>query len=683
MGTKQSERPDNPSPEPRLPNRAKTPEEKLDDSEESDTTATGSSDEFNWFEDDNPNTGSSEPVRAKRGRRLWLAFMKLARPVRVLLISILGASVFVTPLIVVNVRFRESFIKAQVHVWSLWFTIIWAASCVTYLLVDMIPRIVIVMTRLFGGQIERLKIQVELVMAVKSWLKLALDTAWAWIALSAIRDIYNPFGTYWTIVNRIMQALFASGIILFVEKLFLRFVAVNFHQRALADRIAENQLGLKALDRLSNAHPYSPKKSPYSKRGHRTPGSSGAFNFSSTPYRTPKEVNSTEMSPITGQETPPFNQSSGPSVRPRRKKKNMTSVIVDQVGEAIGQVALKNSRFNREGDYSGLHSARRLARKLFSALSDVNPPRSHLVVEDFVPYFRSVTEAHDAFALFDKDGNGDISKREMREAVQRIYRERKSLIAGLKDIDSIVAKLDAVLLCIALVIIIFLCLLIFNRSNTVASLVPLATVVLGFSFIFGHSAQILFESLIFIFSTHVFDVGDLVMIDDQVLFVKEFGLFSTTFRRVDGQEVIAPNSLLSSTKLVHNLRRSKSMWETTKLMVSYNTPMEVIEQLRIKIVAYMSANNREWSDCSLNIDKMEFQNAIHLIVGMEHRPNWQDWGGRWTRRTAFMRHLKTILEELEIYETLCNKESFYLKFQKSDYPRITLALGILDTRPGY
>jgi len=39
---------------------------------------------------------------------------------------------------------------------------------------------------------------------------------------------------------------------------------------------------------------------------------------------------------------------------------------------------------------------------------------------------------HDAFALFDKDGNGDISKKEMRDAVQRIYRERKSLIAGLK-----------------------------------------------------------------------------------------------------------------------------------------------------------------------------------------------------------------------------------------------------------
>lgn len=94
------------------------------------------------------------------------------------------------------------------------------------------------------------------------------------------------------------------------------------------------------------------------------------------------------------------------------------------------------------------------------------------------------------------------------------------------------AKLDGVLLFIAFIVILFLALLIFNRSNTLASLVPLASIVLGFSFIFGNSAATLFESvrilsglpfhytnvhkLIFIFSTHVFDVGDLVMIDDQV-----------------------------------------------------------------------------------------------------------------------------------------------------------------------
>lgn len=57
--------------------------------------------------------------------------------------------------------------------------------------------------------------------------------------------------------------------------------------------------------------------------------------------------------------------------------------------------------------------------------------------------------------------------------------------------------------------------------------------------------------------------------------------------------------------------------ETTTLMISYMTPIEVIEQLRTKIDSYISANSREWSSFELNIDKMEYQNAIHLIVAIE------------------------------------------------------------------
>lgn len=87
----------------------------------------------------------------------------------------------------------------------------------------------------------------------------------------------------------------------------------------------------------------------------------------------------------------------------------MTPTKYDKVGGAIGQVALKNSKFNKDVDGGGLQSARRLAKRLFSALSSVNPPRSHLVVAgtftalkrdsiesdstDFYPYFRTTTEA--------------------------------------------------------------------------------------------------------------------------------------------------------------------------------------------------------------------------------------------------------------------------------------------------
>jgi len=141
------------------------------------------------------------------------------------------------------------------------------------------------------------------------------------------------------------------------------------------------------------------------------------------------------------------------------------------------------------------------------------------------------------------------------------------------------------------------------------------------------------------------------MIDDNVMFVKEFGLFSTTFRRVDGQEIVAPNSILASSKLVHNVRRSGSQWETTNLMISYDTPLSLVEQLRSRISQYIGENNREWNNSAVWIDKMEFQNAIHLIIALEHRHNWQDWGGRWGRRNAFMKWFKVVLEELDIRYT--------------------------------
>jgi hypothetical protein len=42
-------------------------------------------------------------------------------------------------------------------------------------------------------------------MAVMPWLKLLLDIAWALIALSVLQAVYTPEGTYWTIINRVMQ----------------------------------------------------------------------------------------------------------------------------------------------------------------------------------------------------------------------------------------------------------------------------------------------------------------------------------------------------------------------------------------------------------------------------------------------------------------------------------------------
>jgi hypothetical protein len=179
------------------------------------------------------------------------------------------------------------------------------------------------------------------------------------------------------------------------EKLFLQLIAIKFHQKALADRLAENRSGLKALDRLSNAHPAAHKKISQGRRGHKgTGGSLGTFIdiSASLTHSIPRNStrdgqNSANEDVDHNPEKPTTNIRSGHVERQRRRRRAVASIIVDQLGGAIHQVALKDSRFNRQGEIGGLSSARRLARKLFSALTDVSPPRSHLIVEGaFFPF---------------------------------------------------------------------------------------------------------------------------------------------------------------------------------------------------------------------------------------------------------------------------------------------------------
>lgn len=213
------------------------------------------------------------------------------------------------------------------------------------------------------------------------------------------------------------QVLFAASIIILAEKVLLQFVAIRFHREALAvcvhvcslcvpiscrvkDRLAENKLALKALDRLSNAQPTSSKRLPHGrKKGHfHKPPSASVSASRSTSYdalnslATPGDSSLSAPSSAHGhfhqkdaaemieKDHQPSHLSNHLKLKnKRRQRKAMTSVILDQLGDAIGAVALKNSNFNQRGEFGSLHSARKLARQLFATLSDVHPPRNLIV----------------------------------------------------------------------------------------------------------------------------------------------------------------------------------------------------------------------------------------------------------------------------------------------------------------
>ncbi|KAG0147088.1 hypothetical protein CROQUDRAFT_43461 [Cronartium quercuum f. sp. fusiforme G11] len=694
--------------------------------EASGTSTESDTDDFDWDQSDESELDEKEKEtreqekervlvnkhdqhikHAKRLRKVYLALMRLSRPIRTALLFVIGTGIAIIPALVILVRFPHSSALLPVLAWSIWAALCVAGSCVSSIVVDLLPGFVLQLVYLFYGSTpEKLKTQVELWMNVKFWIKLAFSLTWYWVSLHVMFSSVFPFKndrrlSYFDWITKVTGAFFATGIVLLIEKIVLQIIKLNFHRTSLKDRLAENEKALWALDKLAAAKDIShtPKRrsgflsgfSTTARRslegtGKNTPGKHTARN-SLTGGRTPDSlpVGDVPLSPTTpatpsGTRHRPMTKLEKELRRARtgkasKRRSGNLQAVADQLTTAIAHATLKDGGAKKDRLGSSTHSAKKLARKLFEGLDE---DRGGVITRnELEPYFKNASDAADAFKLFDKDGNGDIDKKEMRSAVSRIYRERKALATSLKDMSSAVGKLDAVLLGLAFVVVIFIWLLILNPTDTAAQFVPMATIILGFSFIFGNAAKNLFESMLFIFSIHPYDVGDLVfigkplnlltrphvkfrnhsqfgsslfrLIDDAPLFVLEFGLFSTTFQRVDGQVMVAPNSILSSQKYILNVRRSGSMWETTNIMVGFDTPLDVLQEFRSRLRQYVNDNPREWKGgLDVNIDYMKNQNLIQLIIAMEHKANWQDWGARWDRRTLLMKEMKKILDALNI-----------------------------------
>lgn len=173
----------------------------------------------------------------------------------------------------------------------------------------------------------------------------------------------------------------------------MQYVAIQFHKKALAERLAENRLALKALDRLSNAQVIPNKKGITTifgrRKGHAKDSPDSSRVGSTDKLRLPRSRAGTmimsedefayekhdEAKPLKGGEKRAHKREQ------KKKRKTMRKLLLDQLGDAIGQLALKDSKLNKDFEVNGLYSARRLARKLFVNLNATDPQRDHLLVK--------------------------------------------------------------------------------------------------------------------------------------------------------------------------------------------------------------------------------------------------------------------------------------------------------------
>ncbi|KAI4177969.1 MAG: hypothetical protein LQ343_000053 [Gyalolechia ehrenbergii] len=446
-------------------------------------------------------------------------------------------------------------------------------------------------------------------------------------------------------MNKVLVSLLVGASLNFIEKIIIQLIAISFHLRTYSDRIEVNKFQIGSLTKL---YQYSKEK---------IAGEDSDF----------------EEHPASG----PGSGTRTPMVYVEKAQKQARGVF-NKFGDAAGKVA---ADFTGKGVTKSTHprqviltllsstsGSQVLARRLYRTF--VQEDAETVTSEDLKHAFDNDEEAESAFTMFDRDMNGDISMSELEAVCVEIGRERKSITASLKDLDSVVSKLDAVLLFFVFGITILVLLSLISTSAA-ASLTSAGSAVLALSWLFSATAQEFLASCIFVLVKHPFDCGDRVYIygnsgaqmkgDDY--FVKEISLLYTEFKKMEGHIVQAPNSYLN-TLFIQNMRRSGGLAEAVPLTVKFGTTLDQIDDLRQRLLEFVKSEKREYQPNILTeIREVVEAHSVNLNVVFFYKSNWQNELLRLQRRNKFICAMMISMQEVGIEGPLKR-----LPGQKEDAP---------------
>ncbi|KAJ6751960.1 hypothetical protein OIU85_002383 [Salix viminalis] len=227
------------------------------------------------------------------------------------------------------------------------------------------------------------------------------------------------------------------------------------------------------------------------------------------------------------------------------------------------------------------------------------------------------------------------------------FRERRALALTLNDTKTAVNKLHRMVNFLVGIIIAVIWLLILGIATS-KFLLFLSSQLLLVAFIFGNTCKAVFESIIFLFVIHPFDVGDRCEIDGVQMVVEEMNILTTVFLRCDNQKIIITNSVLA-TKAIGNYYRSPDMGDAVEFLIHLATPAEKIAIVKQRISSYIESKRDHWYPSPMIIFKdVEDLTRVRVAVWVTHRMNHQDMGERFVRRSLLLDEMMKIFRELDI-----------------------------------
>ncbi|GMI88042.1 MscS-like 8 [Hibiscus trionum] len=291
------------------------------------------------------------------------------------------------------------------------------------------------------------------------------------------------------------------------------------------------------------------------------------------------------------------------------------------------------------------HEATAAAKKIFHNVA--RRGSKFIYLEDLMRFMRE-DEAMRTMATFEGAyEQSRISKKSLKNWVLNAYRERKALALTLNDTKTAVNKLHKIINVVAGIIIVVIWLVVLGIASS-RIIVLFSSQLLLAAFIFGNTCKTIFESIIFLFIIHPFDVGDRCEINGVQVVVEEMNILTTVFLRYDNMKMVFPNSVLSTTP-IGNFYRSPDMLDLLEFMVHIATPVEKIAHVKQRITNYVVNRKDHWCpDPMIVIKELDQLNRIKFALWVTHKMNYQDIGERLERRSRLAEEIANIFKELDL-----------------------------------
>ncbi|KAI0051242.1 hypothetical protein FA95DRAFT_1485872 [Auriscalpium vulgare] len=500
--------------------------------------------------------------------------------------------------------------------WSVWLSVAWGGWWGCLAASMMLPRIIRATVGIVAVGTRR---YIEWLEALHRYFALTGWTLIIWIAWNPLIDTRqdkNASENSVKIVDLIGKLLFGfllCAAVLLFEKISIQWIAGKFHERSYSERIADQKFAVKTLTTLYRHSSEMPGRSDTlhdtraAKRATRSPRqfvkqALRGVRFAATTTTT---ALGNVASEITG-----------------------SSVLQPNSPQAMVQTALESA-----------NKTRLLARRLFYSFR--KPGKEHLTVDDISRFFPAGDDAEVAFAILDKDGNGDLTLEETEQACLDFHREQLSIEHSMQDLDSAVGRLDNILMSVYVIVAVLI--MAVTLEAQLASLITGAgTLILGLSWLIGGSLSDVLNSIIFLFIRHPFDVGDRIDLGKDnggTYTVKEIRLLSSIFLDGQGTLVQAPNTVLNGL-----------MSEPFTFDVSYGTTFEQIEHLRSLMLAFVGRESRDYQPLfDVAVVDIPDQEKMTLKADIMYKSNWQQGAIKAKRRNKWLCALKMYLAEAKVY----------------------------------